>query len=81
MPISAMFIALPALNVEVCREGETFSGIVIRITSLNISVDWVRTIPSRFATSVAMVLLPLPGAPPINRNKGVLFSRINLHSR
>ena len=33
-------------------------GIIMRMTSRNMSVDWMRTISSKWAISVAMVLLP-----------------------
>ena len=59
-----------ALNEDVCSTGSRRSGIIIRITCRSISVDWVRTISSRLAISVDIVLFPLAAVPPINNSSG-----------
>ncbi len=42
----------------------------MRMTSRSMSVDWMRTMSSKCATSVAMVLLPVPTAPQIINTSG-----------
>ena len=60
------------MNEEVCNTGSRRSGIIMRMTSRSMSVDWIRTIPSKWAIRVAMVLLPEATVPPINTISGRL---------
>ena len=59
-----------ASNDDVCTCGTSSREITARITCRTASVETMRVMPRRWATCVAIVDLPVPGAPPISTTSG-----------